>query len=58
MGRDCGITLLQGRFALPYPEGVAAAEVLKVETGNHSGSVQEARRKLVRSIIGWCDSWQ
>jgi putative OPT family oligopeptide transporter len=36
---------------LPYPEGVAAAEVLKVGTGNHSGSVQETNAGLF-SIIG------
>src|SRR5258708_1542091 len=28
---------------LPYPEGVAAAEVLKVGTGNHTGSVKETK---------------
>jgi putative OPT family oligopeptide transporter len=29
--------------SLPYPEGVAAAEVLKVGTGNHTGSVKETK---------------
>lgn len=38
--------------SLPYPEGVAAAEVLKVGSGNHTGSVKETKAGFLFVVGG------
>ena len=37
---------------LPYPEGVACAELLKVGSGEHGAGIEESRAGLKRAVVG------